>query len=205
MRRPGSEAVAIIAGLASLVFAGLLAETDRPCEPFVVAAIALVAIGMFRRQLSHFKFGPSGIDMAIDQGQVDEQLRDTNQPPDLKLLISTGIPTGMAQTVMGSDWVVQVTVVNTSARPIGIDSLSFELADRRVIPLLNPTPTVGNKNLPAILQPQEKATYWVDRNALRDQLRKEHVRLAAMVANLPDGTTRREAVPPDWQRLGDPE
>ncbi|HEY8868090.1 MAG TPA: hypothetical protein VIM30_01720 [Candidatus Limnocylindrales bacterium] len=191
--------------MASLGFSGWLAATDRSPLLFVLAAIALIAIGIFRRQLTHLQLGPSGIDMAIDQKQVEDQLEASDQPADIKLLISTGIPTGMARTMMGSDWIVQVTVVNTAATPIGVDGLSFEVTDARTIPLLTPTPTVGNKSLPAVLLPQEKATYWIDRNDLRDRLRDEHVRLSAMLAYLADGTHRREAVPGDWRQLGDPE
>ncbi len=172
-----------------------------------VAGLTLIALGLFRERMRGVKAGPSGIELAIAEALSSPvaQLATPSQPPDLKLLISTGIPVGMAEKIMGTDHVIQLTAVNTSDRPLGVSSLGLGLSDGRYIPAIETLPTEGNVKLSAVLQPQQTATVWLDHGSTRDTLAREGVRIKEVVANMADGTRRREAVPDDWRKLGEPE
>lgn len=214
MATPRGEHVVLVAGLLVIVFAVYQAANGHSDPLPWFGGIALVVLGLFRHQMRHFKFGPGGVEMAVSgvlqdelatspgAKEVKEQLSKPTQPGDLKLLISTAIPVGMAQTIMGTDHAIQITAVNTSATPLGVKSLGLSLSDGRYIPVYETMPTDGNTRLPAVLNPQETASVWLDRDSTRETLAKEGVRLDAILAHLADGSTRHEPVPDDWRRLG---
>ena len=213
MRLKG-EHVVLVSGLALVTLAGLQAYRGASFEFLLLGGIALVALGLFRHQLRSFKFGPSGIDMAIEEAasgmeigdpsakQVRDQLDAPSQPNDIKLLISTGIPVGAAEAIMGTDHFIQVTAVNTTDRPIGVNSIGVSLTDGRWAPFIDAVPTTGNRALPAILSPQETTSAWVDHEAFRERLHSEGVHIKAIVAHLADGSRREQPVPDDWAQLG---
>ncbi len=214
MPRLRSEHVVLATGLLLIAFAAYQASRDRSDWLPWAAGIVLVGFGLFRHQLRNLKFGPGGVEMAVSdalsnqapQGrapaeEAKEQLSRPTQPPDVKLLISTGVPVGMAETIMGTNRVVQVTAVNTSAGPLGVNSLGLSLSDGRYVPVIDTMPTTGNRRLPSVLNPQETATVWIDYDSLRNALREERVQLADILAHLADGSTRREPVPDDWREL----
>ena len=60
-----------------------------------------------------------------------------------------------------------------------------------------------NIKLPAVLQPQQTATTWLKHDALRDTLMSEKVRIESLLANMADGSTRKQPVPEGWRTLGD--
>ena len=199
------ERAALVAGLLVVTIAVIQVVRERPVDWWLWATgLALVVFGLFRYQLTHLKLGPSGIDLAVDSALPSprEQLAKPTQPADLKLLISTGIPVGFAETAMGTDHIVQVTAINTGDRPLGVNSLGLLLSDGRYIPAIETLPTPTNVRLPAVLQPQKSATTWLRHDALRDTLVQEGVRLDAILAHMVDGTTRRESIPDGWRRLG---
>lgn len=215
MATPRGEHIVLAAGLLVIVFAVYQAPNGHSDPLPWFGGIALVVLGLFRYQLRHLKFGPGGVQMAVsgvlqgepvtspDAKEVKEQLSKPTQPGDLKLLISTAIPVGMAQTIMGTQDAIQVTAVNTSATPLGVNSLGLSLSDGRYIPVDETMPTAGNTRLPAVLNPQQTASVWLDHESTRNTLAKEGVRLDAILAHVADGTTRREPVPDDWRRLGE--
>ncbi len=203
---PFIERLVLGIGCTLLAFSFYEALVGRAPEAFLATGLTMVVLALFRGQIRHLKVGPGGIDMTVHEiSAVKQQLVAEQQAPDLKLLISTGIPVGMAETIMGSDHVVQLTVVNTGARPIGVKSLGLDISNGRWIPFPESLPTEGNIRLPAVLEPQQAASVWMDRNKLRDWLRAERVRPTAIVAKLVDGTSRSEPVPGDWAHLGDDE
>ena len=179
---------------------------DRPVDWWLWATgLALVAFGLFRHQLRNMKFGAGGVELAVDPTLPGpaEQLAKGVEPSDLKLLISTGIPVGGARQWMGTDHIVQVTVVNTGDRPIGVNSVGLSLSDGRYIPVFEPLPSTQNIKLPAVLQPQQTATTWLKHDELRDTLMSEKVRIESLLANMADGSTRKQPVPEGWRTLGD--
>ena len=196
------ERVVLAIGFALLVVAVVLALVGRSPDVFLWSGAGLIVLALFRGQIRHLKLGPGGVEVAIDEAKaVRVQLAE--QTPDLKLLIATAIPVGMAETIMGSSHVIQLTAVNTGAHPIGVSSLGLELSDGRWMPFPQPMPTAGSVPLPAVLNPQQTASVWADRDSVRDSLREERVRPSAIIAYLADGSTRRQPVPEDWARLGD--
>jgi hypothetical protein len=224
MPRLRGEHVVLIAGLALIAFAAVQAFRDRSDWLPWAAGVALIALGLFRQQLRNLKFGPGGVELAVSEAltaessesarrkladpedadaAVVEQLAKATQPSDLKLLISTVLPMGMAETIMGTDHAIQVTAVNTSDRPIGVNSLGLSLTDGRSIPVYDAMPTDRNIKLPAVLKPQETAATYLHHGPTRDALREAGVRIKEIVAHLADGSTRREPVPDDWAKLGD--
>jgi hypothetical protein len=177
---------------------------DRPVDWWLWgSALALIAFGLFRHQLRHLKFGPSGVELAIEKALPGprEQLAEPSQAQDLKLLISTGIPVGAAEAMMGTDHIVQVTAVNTSVRPLGVSSLGLSLSDGRYIPVFEVLETPTNVRLPGVLQPQMSATTWLRYDGLKATLATEQVEIVAIIANMVDGTTRRQTVPKEWRTL----
>lgn len=199
------EHLALVAGIAVISVAVLQILRDRPVDWWLwMTGIALVAFGLFRHQLRNMKFSASGMELAIDAALTSpaEQLAKPTQAPDLKLLIASGVAMGAAAEWMGTDHIVQVTAVNTSDRPIGVDSVGLSLSDGRYIPVFESLPSPQNIRLPAILQPQQKASTWLKHDGLRDTLKDEGVRIEALLAMMADGSTRRQPVPEDWRKLG---
>lgn len=190
-------------GLGLLVVGALLQVTDRAPDAWTwVAGIALVAFGLFEQRLRTMKAGPSGVELAIDVAASPiEQLASPTQPPDLKLTISSGLPMGAAQALMQSDYIIQVTVVNTSDRPIGVNSIGLKLSGGKWIPVYLTMPTEGNIKLPAVLKPQESATTWLDYKSTAERLAEEGLTIEEIVANLADGSERREPAPEGWRTL----
>lgn len=197
------EHFVLAVGLGLVVLGAYQLFQQRPYELAIIFGVALVAFGLFRYQLRHLKIGAAGLEM--DAADVARQLAEPTQSSDLKLAISTGIPMGWAETLMGTDHIVQVTAVNTGSRPLGVNSLGLSLSDGRYIPAIEMMPTDGNTRLPAILKPQETATTWLAYDPLRNALRREGARIQAVKATLADGSVRKEEVPDDWKGLGDPE
>jgi hypothetical protein len=197
------RAITVLAGTSLLVFAGVLATFDRPPEVFLIVGSVLIVVALLGTRLRLFQVGSPSLGVTIEQqAEVFEQVLNKGQPGDLKLLISTGIPVGGAEALYrGSDHVVEVTAVNTSDRPLGVSSVGLELENHRWLPGTNPSPSVESKALPAVLAPQEHASVWWDYTALREVLDEEGVQISSIIANVRDGTKRRQPVPDDWRSL----
>lgn len=200
-----SEHVVLVAGFAVIGFAVLQLDRGRSADWWLWGTgLAFVALGLFRQQLRNMKLSPSGIELAIEASRTSPaaQFAAPTQPPDLKLLISTGIPVGAAETYMGTDHIIQVSAVNTGERPLGVSSLGLSLTNGKYIPMLETMPTTDNVRLPAILKPQQTATMWLRYDHTQQALAEMGVGIDAILAHLVDGTTRRERVPDDWRDLG---
>lgn len=197
--------VVLLIGLGLLVVGATLLLTDRPVDWWVWAAgVLLVAFGLFDSRLRTMKVGPGGVEVAIGIAATPiEQLASPTQPPDVKLTISSGIPMGAARVAMQSDYIIQVTVVNTSDKPIGVNSIGLRLSGGKWISVYLTTPTEGNIKLPAVLQPQQSATTWLDYKSTRERLAEDGLTIEEIVANLADGTTRSEPIPESWRTLRD--
>ena len=64
--RVWAEVLVLAAGLFVLALGVVQAARDRPSEWWVWGTgLALIAFGLFRQQLRHMKFGPSGIELAV--------------------------------------------------------------------------------------------------------------------------------------------
>lgn len=200
LMRLRAEVFVLIAGLALIALAIYQVLTERPFEFVLTAGVALIVFGLFRHQLRHLKVGPGGVD--VDVREVAAQLAEPSQAPDLKLLIAGGLVMGWAETLLGTDHVVQLTAVNTGSKPLGVNSLGLSLSDGRYIPAIEAMPTDGSVKLPAILQPQQTATTWINHGSLRDTLHEEGVHIEAVLANMADGTIRKEPVPDNWKKFG---
>lgn len=197
------RAITALAALALIVFAGVQSTFGRAPEAFLVAGSALLVVAYIGPRLRLFRIGSPALGVTIEQqAEVVEQVLDKEQPEDVKLLISTGIPVGGAEALYrGSDHIVEVTAVNTSDHPIGLSSVGLELENRRWLPGTNASPSVESRGLPAILAPQEQASVWWDYSALREALDEQGSGISSIIANMRDGTKRRQVVPPDWRSL----
>lgn len=123
--------------------------------------------------------------------------------PRLRLSISPGMVMGSIPGAAGSDNIIQVTATNAGLRSIGVSSLNLELTNGRHIPLLEYLPTGASVRLPAVLQPQQQATMWLDAPSARERLHNDGARLEAILEHLADGSTQRQPVPGIWRTFGD--
>jgi hypothetical protein len=194
------EAVALVVGIACLVFAGYLAVNGRSYEIFAVGGIALIVVGAVGRQLRKLAVGPSGVSLEQAADAI-QQATDPEQPKDLKLTITHGYPMGVAEILAESSHIVQVTAVNTGLRPVGVSSLGIKLTGDKWSPFLRMAPVDGNVKLPGILQPEQFATVYNDYDGLVATLREEGVRITHVVAHLTDGTERVVDAPENFRRL----
>ena len=131
--------------------------------------------------------------------QVAEFSRNAD---DLRLSISTGVVMGALERVTGTDHVIQVTVASRGGRLVGVSGLSLRLNDGRSIPVMDPMPVNGSRELPAVLERGQFATYWLRYDSTERELRAQGARLEAVVANLTDGTNVEKRVGPTWRNFG---
>jgi hypothetical protein len=200
------DRIVLVVGLLALGFGAWQAANSRPFELFVVAGVVLAVAALFRPGLRLLKFGPTGAELQIVEvkAEVEAQLNDTRQAPDLKLTISSAIfdvPWG----ALGTDHAVEVSAVNTSTGPIGVNSIGLTLTDGKWAPAMHQLPMHSVVELPGVLQPQQRAVAYFSRDGLRDSLRENGIRIVGVVANLADGSTRTAPAPEDWRNLGDPD
>ena len=121
---------------------------------------------------------------------------------DLSLTLSSGMVVGPLEGVLGTNHVVQATVVSRGDRPVGVSSLQLKLTRDQVVPFLEPLPTDGSRRLPAVLERGQFSTYWLRQDQLRDMLRASGLRIQGVTAILSDGRRIERGVGASWRSLG---
>lgn len=194
-----AEAVALIAGVASLIIAAVQAVSGRPFEAWLFAAVVFILAGGAGRRISRLVFGAKGIEIeqAAEVAQIVQQVAAPDQPKDLKLTITHVYPMGTAVYMMDTEHALQITAVNTGTRPVGLGSLGIRYNDGRWSPFINSSPGRGNVSLPGVLQPEQFASVYNDFDGVMLSLREEGIQMTEVVARLTDGTERTVPVPTD--------
>jgi hypothetical protein len=121
--------------------------------------------------------------------------------PDLRLSMSRAATIGDFLPVND---ILQVIAANQGGSRIGVASLSLSTVRNMSIPLIHHLPIEGAMSVPAILEPHERASMWLDYKDLQQVMREHDDGIVAIVATLNDGSTFRQDASKEWRSFHEP-